>query len=240
MVIDFLRRVGKQLALVQKPTAETVSPSSAPTHVDTQQLAQKLRSVRKGIFEDFFERKLQASFLERGWLIKTLQQCLADADPKKRLVLLKGDPGTGKSTFAARLIAGGFPDYKQATSSSDAKAVNYSSLIPVCAYHICMADNQNTLVPSTFVRNIASQLCSTVPGFAVALAKEKEALDALLGKECEQEPVLCLVEVLKVLSTVSQEGYRYVLIDSLDEAMLTSHRVRVSTAALVDSFFFLL
>src|SRR4051812_5267379 len=85
------------------------------------------------------------------------------------------------------------PSQPQRMSTRDAGPIGYYAIIPVCAYHFCMADNQSTLAPATFVRNIASQLCVTVSGFAVALAKAKEALQALLGTECDQDPASSLV-----------------------------------------------
>ena len=59
-----------------------------------------------GIFEEFIDRKLKG-FIGRDWLLRELKSKLESKDSSsgKTVVLIKGDPGIGKSTSAARLIA---------------------------------------------------------------------------------------------------------------------------------------
>src|SRR4051812_6661819 len=102
------------------------------------------------------ERKLEC-FVGRDWFIQQLRSICDSDEHKQRTLFIVGAPGVGKSAIASRLIAGGYPGFAAHWTLKPA--------IPVIAFHICMADHEETLMPETFVRSIASQLCLTVLGF---------------------------------------------------------------------------
>ena len=117
-------------------------------------------------------------------------------------MLIVGDPGIGKSAFVAEMIhrnPGG----------------------QVLAYHVCRADDPETLRPSTFVMSLAGMIAGRLPAFADLLEAPKfqELFDP---KSVSSRPAHIfdqgLIAGLHQLPAPT-DGIRYVLIDALDEAL---------------------
>lgn len=89
-------------------------------------------------------------FTGREWLFAEIDQWLDQTDGSS-VFILTGEPGIGKSAFAARL----------------------TQRRPAAASHFCIARRVETLDPFGFVRSLAAQL-SEVKGFAKAILREGE------------------------------------------------------------------
>lgn len=139
-------------------------------------------------------------FVGREWLFDEIDAWRAASD--ERALLIKGDPGIGKSAIVAELVCrnrGG----------------------QVLAYHFCQADTPETLRPARFVRSMAAMIASQIDLYAASL-EEPKVKEALEMGFCERDPGSALEEgVLAPLQKLSapEEGVRYVLIDALDEAL---------------------
>ena len=191
--------------------ADSSVPSRGPEFVRT--------FSRRDDVTEFFHRKLhdatgRLTFVGRGWLEAEVARHVNDAKTKSKAILLTGDPGIGKSTFMAYLV-------RQAIEEElTTPAVN------VLAYHACMADNQKSLSASEFVRSIASLLCERLPVFAARAGSDPTFKLAMTEKECRKDPVSSFVDgVLRPLAKCELQGVHCLLVDSLDEALLTSEKV---------------
>ena len=155
---------------------------------------EQLCEFRHDEFEHFFTRKLGNAFIGRDWLLEQLSSKLSStasssassvssssSNSSTRIVLIKGDPGVGKSTLAASIVSAGFPNYDGEKKAVDIKQGSFS----VLAYHVCMAENPETLSVPPFVRNVASMLCQTVPGYADLLKSSANVSKALDSANCE-------------------------------------------------------
>jgi hypothetical protein len=85
-------------------------------------------------------------FTGRQWLFDEID-AWRGASSRERAFLIVGDPGIGKSSFVAELI-GRNPNGQ------------------VFAYHICRADDSETLRPSSFVLSLAGMIAGRMPAFA--------------------------------------------------------------------------
>jgi serine/threonine protein kinase len=149
-------------------------------------------------FTAFFEEK-RRHFVGRQWLFDEIEAWTASG--VEHALLVKGDPGAGKSAIVAELVhrnPGG----------------------RVLAYHCCQANVSDTLLPGRFVRNLVALLVARVAGFSTRLAAPGVA-EALA--EADSDPVLAFRRaVLDPLTPADQEvpGVRYLVIDALDEALV--------------------
>jgi hypothetical protein len=91
--------------------------------------------------------RLTEDFAGRRWIIKAIEDWLGQENG--RYFLLTGEPGVGKSAFAARL-----------TQIRD----------DIVAYHFCIAGRNSTIRPASALRSLAAQLAENLPGYGVALA----------------------------------------------------------------------
>ncbi|MDQ0291579.1 TIR domain-containing protein [Oligosphaera ethanolica] len=119
-----------------------------------------------------------------------------------RALLIKGDPGTGKSAVVAELVhrnPGG----------------------QVLAYHCCQWDVGDTLEPWRFVRSIAAMLASKSEDYAALLA-DPAIRDTLSEESCRRDPESAFERgVLDPLQRLHapESSTRYLLVDALDEAL---------------------
>ncbi len=137
-------------------------------------------------------------FTGREWLFAEIERWREQTD--ERALLITGDPGAGKSAFAAELIhrnPGG----------------------QVVAYHCCIARLPDTLNPGKFVRNIAAMLASQLPAYAQAIDRG-EVLELLTDAERDPHGAFEVGVIAPLAALTAPEGpARYILIDGLDEAL---------------------
>ncbi len=102
-------------------------------------------------FEDYARGRLK-DFTGREWLVKEVREWQNQPDAPCFL-LITGEPGIGKSAFAAHLW------------------LNHR--LPT-AVHFCIANRGGTVEPIVFVESLHEQLRTTVPGFAAAFQEVEE------------------------------------------------------------------
>lgn len=140
-------------------------------------------------------------FVGRHWLFDEID-AWRTASSTERALLVVGDPGIGKSAFVAEMIHRN-PDGQ------------------VLAYHICRADDPETLHSSTFVMSLAGMIAGRLPAFA-DLLEAPHYQDLFDPKTVSSRPQHVLDQGL--LAALHQlpaptDGVRYILIDALDEAL---------------------
>ena len=151
-------------------------------------------------FSGFIDEK-RKDFCGREWLFDEIDAWRAL--PNERALLIKGDPGIGKSAIVAELVhqnRGG----------------------QVLAYHCCRYDRRDTLQPARFVQSLAAMIASRIPEYESRLG-DQEIAEALSTSRCEEDPLGAFEDgILEPLNTLEppQEGIRYILVDALDEALL--------------------
>ena len=143
-------------------------------------------------------------FSGREWLLESIAAWLTSAT--RGMFLLTGEPGTGKTTVAARLvqIAAGTV---AAPPSAGAAAPNWPD-----AVHFCSTRSSDTLDPRFVIGALARQLATRYPAFRQALATGTPDLADL---HSVQE--LWHVLLRKPLAALRGTPVT-ILIDSLDEA----------------------
>lgn len=140
-------------------------------------------------------------FVGRQWLFDEIDAWQASST-RERALLIVGDPGIGKSAIVAEMIhrnPGG----------------------QVLAYHICRADDPETLRPSTFVMSLAGMIAGRLPAFA-DLLESPQFQDLFDPTTVSGRPAHVFDQGL--LAALHQlpappDGIRYLLIDALDEAL---------------------
>ena len=103
--------------------------------------------LRPWDFSPLMNLKLR-NFVGREWLLDEIDAWRASCD--ERALLIKGDPGVGKSAFVARLVQLN-PDGQ------------------VLAYHFCQSETPETLRPARFIRNLAAMVASQLEAYAACL-----------------------------------------------------------------------
>ena len=134
--------------------------------------------------------RLTRDFTGRAWLDRELDDWLGEGG---RVFLVTGDPGTGKSA----LLAHWFSTHPQ-----------------VVASHFCTAGLADTLDPLRFVRSLAAQLATQLPGYRAAL----EVAD--LEAAGDDAGSLLRRLVADPLKAEKPDKPVVVVVDALDEAML--------------------
>jgi hypothetical protein len=139
-------------------------------------------------------------FCGRKWLFDEIDDWRTTRN--EPALLLLGDPGVGKSAVVAELVhlnPGG----------------------QVLAYHFCQADTPATLLPHRFVQSLAAMIATQVNDYADFLATG--AVERVLRDECARDPASAFeAGILTPLCQISipRGSVRYILVDSLDEALL--------------------
>ncbi|MFP4476144.1 MAG: TIR domain-containing protein [Desulfatibacillaceae bacterium] len=156
-------------------------------------------------FMGYLDNKRQG-FSGREWLFAELEHWLvARREPVFTLV---GEPGFGKTAFAARLIHANPGGY-------------------VLAAHCCRADVPETLRPERFVHSIAAMVASRMPGFAALI--EEPALKEAFARAHEDPKSVFANAFLAALEKLDPPGgrTRCIVVDGLDEALLVDKGVSI-------------
>ncbi|MEX2213222.1 MAG: TIR domain-containing protein [Phycisphaeraceae bacterium] len=155
-------------------------------------------------FSGFLHEKREG-FVGREWLFDRIDAWRVTSS--QPALLIKGDPGIGKSAIVAEL------------------AHRFGGGGQVIACYCCQADTHATLDPAQFVRSVAGMIASQVPAYAAQLPLP-EIADALSEARCAQDPASSFERgILTPLQACHApidpaQGARYILIDALDEALL--------------------
>lgn len=112
--------------------------------------------------------ELRGRFVPRTWILDEVIDWL-DAN-RERLFLLTGDPGTGKSVLSAWLVDRAIRD--EAESPALERVRQGWSVAYFCSERYV----GSSVDPRAFIRDVANQLQSTLPGFAKALAGARRPL----------------------------------------------------------------
>ena len=138
------------------------------------------------------------SFVGRKWLFGQIDNWLLTR-PKERVLLIKGNPGVGKSAIIA------------AMAHQDPRVIG-------C--HCCMADNRQTTTPSVFIRSLAAMFAARIVEFA-SMLDQPEVQAALSEATIASDPIQAfdsgLLRPLHQVSFFDQPGV--LLIDALDESL---------------------
>lgn len=141
-------------------------------------------------------RRDRRKFVGREWLYDELKAWRDGGS--SRACLIRGAPGSGKTTFLSQLI------------QSDPESM-------VVGYYFCDGNTRKTIDPKTFVWHLAAQLAATVPGFSERL--ESTVTRSHL-KEAETDAASAFeAGILAPLSRVPEpeNGNQLLLVDALDE-----------------------
>jgi hypothetical protein len=144
----------------------------------------------------------RAGFTGRQWLFDAID-AWRQSPGQGRALLIKGDPGIGKSAIVAELVHRN-PDGQ------------------VLAYHCCQWDVAQTLEASRFVRSIAAMIAGKLEDYAALLA-DPQLQEILSEPGCCSDPASAFERGLLVpLEKLRppRGGTRYLLVDALDEALL--------------------
>lgn len=101
-------------------------------------------------------------FTGRTWMLPRLASWLKQTD--ERMLILTGEPGTGKSMLTAWLAGAG-----PLSADAEARAQLEQIRSLVKAAHFCVAAS-GSCSPRSFAETVANQLTESVPGFGNALA----------------------------------------------------------------------
>ncbi|XP_017955377.1 protein TANC2 isoform X1 [Drosophila navojoa] len=201
--------------------------------------AAALAAVQLALKPLFFEVPLQEPdppYVGRQWLVQQLSDILLGTDT--RVVLINGQPGTGKTAFCLQLV-----EYScfgrrqmQPQQQEDADAI-YSQLgaqnermrglaSHMVGYHFCQADANLTCQVPDFVHSLAAQLCQApqLTAYRDYLLSEPHLQDILSVRECiaDAERVMRLA-ILEPLAQLHRAGkipakVAVILVDALCEA----------------------
>lgn len=153
-------------------------------------------------FASFLYSK-RRDFHGRDWLFRKLDEWRADSG-RGRTLLITGDPGVGKSAIVAQLV-------------------HLNPNRQVLAYHCCRADTPETLRPARFIAGLAGMIASQIESYAAQLDNPTVEKALSLDRR-ETDPASAFEEgILAPLHEVPPPpgGPRYILIDALDEALMT-------------------
>ncbi|XP_064545202.1 protein TANC2 isoform X2 [Drosophila montana] len=201
--------------------------------------AAALAAVQLALKPLFFEVPLQEPdppYVGRQWLVQQLANILLGTET--RVVLINGQPGTGKTAFCLQLV-----EYScfgrrqmQAQQQEDADAI-YSQLSAqnermrglashMVGYHFCQSDANLTCQVPDFVHSLAAQLCQApqLTAYRDYLLSEPHLQDILSVRECiaDAERVMRLA-ILEPLAQLHRAGkipakVAVILVDALCEA----------------------
>ncbi|PXX15536.1 hypothetical protein C8R27_11075 [Nitrosomonas ureae] len=156
------------------------------------------------------------NFIGRQWIFKEINKWITDKGDTRKVLLITGDPGIGKSAIVAHLI-NKLIDDQQNVRLNNKKIEN-----PVLACHFCRSGFENTLLPWEFIRNVTAMIRERFPEFMKQLDDwDKFKTDYL------SDPFSAFREILQNLPSstsypdpeTTSISNCYILIDALDEAL---------------------
>lgn len=117
------------------------------------------------IAEDSWLPKAPESFIGRFWVFNAIDQWLA-SDTGSTL-LIQGEPGSGKSALALRLLQ---------ISRGEVENQDWSYIVPGLLVYaqFCNAVNVHSYDPAYFVKSLSLALANRYPAFATALTQTRE------------------------------------------------------------------
>ncbi|SBV01427.1 WD40 repeat [Streptomyces sp. Ncost-T6T-1] len=112
-----------------------------------------------------------ASFIGRAWALAEVASWYATADP---LLVISAAPGVGKSALAVRLAQLSLGEVSPA-----------QGLEPgwLHAWHFCQAQRFGSLNIRSVLERIAVQLCTTIPGYAEAVARHEPGTTIVVNQQ---------------------------------------------------------
>ncbi len=138
--------------------------------------------------------RFYSGFAGREWLGTLIDKWLEDSS--KRVLVIVGEPGVGKSSAAAWL----------SQTRKD-----------VVGIHFCTQQNTRSRDPHEFVACLVGQLCARLPGFADAVELNRPHIRRATASNAFRELIIEPANKLAEMST-----RRLIVIDSLDEAATVS------------------
>ncbi|XP_016965795.1 protein TANC2 isoform X4 [Drosophila biarmipes] len=213
------------------------SSSSAAAAVGSRVTASTLAAVQLALKPLFFEVPLQEPdppYVGRQWLVQQLSNILLGTET--RVVLINGQPGTGKTAFCLQLVE--YSCFGRRQMQDDPDGI-YSQLqlgahcermrglaSHMVGYHFCQADANLTCQVPDFVHSLAAQLCQApqLTAYRDYLLSEPHLQDILSVRECiaDAERVMKLA-ILEPLAQLHRAGkipakVAVILVDALCEA----------------------
>ncbi|KAH8268728.1 hypothetical protein KR018_000029 [Drosophila ironensis] len=199
--------------------------------------ASTLAAVQLALKPLFFEVPLQEPdppYVGRQWLVQQLSNILLGTET--RVVLINGQPGTGKTAFCLQLVE--YSCFGRRQMQDDPDGI-YSQLqlgahcermrglaSHMVGYHFCQADANLTCQVPDFVHSLAAQLCQApqLTAYRDYLLSEPHLQDILSVRECiaDAERVMKLA-ILEPLAQLHRAGkipakVAVILVDALCEA----------------------
>lgn len=185
---------------------QAIGASTSDSSVEARREIQDLlmRELTVLDFAPRLEEKRQ-NFIGRKWLFDEVADWMSSGT--EPALLITGDPGVGKSAFVAEMI--------------------YRNPDDILAYHICSADDPETLQPSALIRNLAGMIAKELPGFASMIAEvrfrhlfDSETINEKPAHVFEHGVIAALREL-----PAPPRSPRCIVIDGLDEALPSSSAV---------------
>jgi WD40 repeat protein len=106
-------------------------------------------------------------FTGRGWVFSAIDQWLADP-AGKRVFFLGGDPGSGKTAVAARLV-------QIARGEVSPDPCPHLARAGLAYYHFCQAQDDAAAEPTAFVVSLVLALANSYPAYALVMARMSES-----------------------------------------------------------------
>ncbi|XP_032575032.1 protein TANC2 isoform X1 [Drosophila sechellia] len=213
------------------------SSASAASAVGSRVTASSLAAVQLALKPLFFEVPLQEPdppYVGRQWLVQQLSNILLGTET--RVVLINGQPGTGKTAFCLQLVE--YSCFGRRQMQDDPDGI-YSQLqlgahcermrglaSHMVGYHFCQADANLTCQVPDFVHSLAAQLCQApqLTAYRDYLLSEPHLQDILSVRECiaDAERVMKLA-ILEPLAHLHRAGkipakVAVIVVDALCEA----------------------
>lgn len=162
----------------------------------------------------------------------------------RRVLLITGEPGIGKSTLMCQLISSNqlsAPAFREVLmqfipsvqvvaliESYHTDSVIASIHDRMIGYHICMASVSSTLDPMRFARSLAVQCCESIPGFSERFIQSDAGKSTLRG----DDPILSLCSIYRLMAELPPLAVRCLLVDRLDESLCVPDPKQSVTALL--------